>query len=68
MTARELVNIPANLLYPESFAEQVRNLVRGSKIIIDVLDETALSQGRVRRVAGRGRWILPAATAGPAQL
>ena len=44
VTARELVNIPANLLYPESFAEQVRNLVRGSKIIIDVLDETALSQ------------------------
>jgi leucyl aminopeptidase len=45
VTVRELVNIPANLLYPESFAEQVRNLVRGSKIIIDVLDETALSQG-----------------------
>ena len=45
MTVRELVNIPANLLYPESFAEQVRNLVRGSKIIIDVLDETALSEG-----------------------
>jgi leucyl aminopeptidase len=44
VTVRELVNIPANLLYPESFAEQVRNLVRGSKIIIDVLDETALSQ------------------------
>lgn len=45
VTARELVNIPANLLYPESFAEQVRNLVRGSKIVIDVLDETALSEG-----------------------
>ena len=45
VTVREWVNIPANLLYPESFAEQVRNLVRGSKITIDVLDETALSQG-----------------------
>ncbi|HEX6757773.1 MAG TPA: leucyl aminopeptidase [Propionibacteriaceae bacterium] len=45
VTVRELVNIPANLLYPESFAEQVRNLVRGSKIVIDVLDETALSEG-----------------------
>jgi leucyl aminopeptidase len=45
VSVRELVNIPANLLYPESFAEQVRNLARGSKIIIDVLDETALSQG-----------------------
>ena len=37
--------MPANLLYPESFAEQVRNLVLGSNITIDVLDETALSQG-----------------------
>jgi leucyl aminopeptidase len=45
VTVREFVNLPANLLYPESFAEQVRNLVRGSKIIIDVLDEPALSQG-----------------------
>ena len=45
VTVRELVNIPGNLLYPESFAEQVRGLVRGSKITIDVLDETALSEG-----------------------
>jgi leucyl aminopeptidase len=45
VTVRELVNIPANLLYPESFAEQVRNLVRDSKIIIDVLDEKALNRG-----------------------
>jgi leucyl aminopeptidase len=45
VTVRELVNIPANLLYPESFAEQVRTLVNGSKITVDVLDETALSQG-----------------------
>jgi leucyl aminopeptidase len=44
-TVREWVNIPANLLYPESFAEQVRNLVGGSKITCDVLDETALSSG-----------------------
>jgi leucyl aminopeptidase len=44
VTVRELVNIPANLLYPESFAEQVRNLVNGSKITVDVLDETALSE------------------------
>jgi leucyl aminopeptidase len=45
VTVRELVNLPANLLYPESFAEQVRNLVNGSKITVDVLDETALSEG-----------------------
>ena len=45
VTARDWVNHPANLLYPESFAGQVRDLVRGSNIAIDVLDETALSQG-----------------------
>jgi leucyl aminopeptidase len=45
VTVRDWVNAPANLLYPESFAEQVRNLVLGSNIAIDVLDETALSEG-----------------------
>jgi leucyl aminopeptidase len=45
VTVRELVNIPANLLYPESFAEEVRSLVRDSKITVDVLDETALREG-----------------------
>jgi leucyl aminopeptidase len=45
VTVRDWVNTPANLLYPESFAEQVRNLVLGSNITIDVLDETALSEG-----------------------
>ncbi len=45
MTVREWVNTPANLLYPESFAEQVRNLVLGSNVTIDVLDEAALSEG-----------------------
>jgi leucyl aminopeptidase len=43
VTVREWVNIPANLLYPESFAEEVRTLVRDSKVAVDVLDETALS-------------------------
>jgi leucyl aminopeptidase len=45
VTVREWVNIPANLLYPESFAEQARTLVRDSKIAVDVLDENALSRG-----------------------
>jgi leucyl aminopeptidase len=45
VTVREWVNTPANLLYPESFAEQVRSLVLGSDITIDVLDETGLSEG-----------------------
>jgi leucyl aminopeptidase len=45
VTVRDWVNAPANLLYPESFAEQARNLVLGSNITIDVLDETALEEG-----------------------
>ena len=43
-TAREWVNIPANLLYPDSFANQVRELVQSTRVGIDVLDETALSR------------------------
>jgi leucyl aminopeptidase len=43
-TAREWVNIPANLLYPESFAHQVRQLVRNTRIGFDVLDEAALAR------------------------
>jgi leucyl aminopeptidase len=45
VTVRDWVNMPANLLYPESFAEQVRSLVHGTNITIDVLDEAALSEG-----------------------
>ena len=43
-TAREWVNVPANLLYPSSFADQVRELVSRSRIGIDVLDETTLAR------------------------
>ncbi|HZA72716.1 MAG TPA: leucyl aminopeptidase [Propionibacteriaceae bacterium] len=44
VTAREWVNIPANLLYPGSFADQVRELVSRTRIGIDVLDENALAR------------------------
>ncbi len=43
--AREWINVPANLLYPESFAESVRGYVRDTKIGIEVLDEQALARG-----------------------
>ena len=42
---REWVNQPPNLLYPESFAEDVRSYVSGTKINIEVLDEKALAKG-----------------------
>ncbi|HZA05437.1 MAG TPA: leucyl aminopeptidase [Propionibacteriaceae bacterium] len=45
VTAREWVNIPANLLFPSSFADQVRELVGRTGIGVEVLDETALARG-----------------------
>ncbi len=43
--AREWVNTPANLLYPESFAAQAAELVKGSAVSVEVLDEKALTRG-----------------------
>ena len=43
--AREWVNIPPNLLFPASFADEVRALVRDSRVAIEVLDEQALAAG-----------------------
>jgi len=45
LTAREWVNIPPNLLYPESFAAEVKALVKDVKITVDVLDVAALTKG-----------------------
>ena len=43
--ARDWVNTPANLLYPESFAALAAELVKGSAVSVDILDEKALSRG-----------------------
>ncbi len=43
--ARDWVNQPPNLLYPDSFAEEVRGLVKSSSISYEVLDEKALARG-----------------------
>jgi leucyl aminopeptidase len=44
VTAREWVNLPPNLLYPASFADDVRALVRSAPITVEVLDEKALGR------------------------
>ncbi len=44
VSAREWVNIPANLLYPETFADQVRRQVADTRITVDVLDDKALTR------------------------
>jgi leucyl aminopeptidase len=45
LATREWVNTPPNLLYPQSFADQAKALVRDAKVAVDVLDDTALVKG-----------------------
>jgi leucyl aminopeptidase len=45
LIAREWVNIPANFLYPATFADQVRDLVKPTKVGFEVLDEKGLAAG-----------------------
>lgn len=43
--ARSWVNLPANELYPESFAEQARVVAREARLEVDVLDAKGLERG-----------------------
>ncbi|GAB3755727.1 leucyl aminopeptidase [Microlunatus parietis] len=43
--AREWVNLPPNLLYPDSLAEDARALVRDARVTVEVLDDKALQKG-----------------------
>ncbi|NNG18468.1 leucyl aminopeptidase [Naumannella sp. ID2617S] len=45
LVARDWVNLPANLLYPETFAAEAKDLVRGTRIAVEVLDDKALAAG-----------------------
>ncbi len=42
--ARDWVNTPANLLYPESFAESAKAASKRARIEVDILDERALER------------------------
>lgn len=42
LTAREWVNIPPNLLFPESFADEAKSHCKGSKVTVEVLDDKQL--------------------------
>ena len=42
VAARDWVNIPANLLYPASFADEAQALVKGTRISAEVLDDREL--------------------------
>lgn len=41
---RELVTEPANIIYPETFVDRVRNSVNGSGLEIEVLDRAAMEK------------------------
>ena len=43
--ARDWVNTPANVLYPETFAEEARSVAKAAKLEVEVLDEKALARG-----------------------
>ena len=43
--ARDWSNMPANILYPESFAEAAKAYVKDERITVEILDEKALAKG-----------------------
>lgn len=43
-TARDWVNTPPNLLYPETFADAAKNLVRDLSVTVEILDDKALDK------------------------
>ena len=52
--ARDWVNTPPNVLYPESFAEEARAVARAAKLDIEVLDAQALARGGYGGILGVG--------------
>jgi leucyl aminopeptidase len=52
---RDLVNTPANDLYPDSFAGLVREAGAEHGLAVDVLDEAALAQGSYGGLVGVGK-------------
>ena len=55
--ARDLVNLPPNLLFPQSFADNVKKKVAASpaKVTVSVLDDKALVKGGFGGIVGVGQ-------------
>lgn len=43
--ARDWVNLPGNLLYPQVFADEARSLLKDEKVAVEILDDKALEKG-----------------------
>lgn len=52
---RDLVNRPPNLLYPETFADEVRARFAGTGVRVRVLDEKQLARGGYGGIVGVGQ-------------
>ena len=53
--ARDLVNTPPNLLFPQSFAERVQEIVKGLPLEVTVVDEEQLRAGGYGGIIGVGQ-------------
>ena len=52
---RDLVSMPANDLYPQSFASQASKLAKGSAVTVTILDEKKLAAGGFGGLLGVGK-------------
>jgi leucyl aminopeptidase len=55
LLTRDLVNTPANDLYPQTFADRVAALAAERGLAVEVLDERALKRGRYGGILGVGK-------------
>lgn len=53
--ARDLVNAPANVLYPESYAEEIDRLATGAGLEVEILDEHDLERQGFGALLGVGQ-------------
>lgn len=53
--SRDLINTPPNDLYPDSFAEIVKDLAKGSRLKVKVWDEKDLEKGGFGGILGVGQ-------------
>ena len=58
-TARDLVNRPANLVYPETLADAARQLARENKLKIKVMDMAAAQKKGMVGLCGGGPGAAP---------
>ena len=53
--ARDLINVPPNDLYPESFAQELKSRGKGTKVSVAVTDEKALEDKGYGGIMGVGK-------------